>query len=185
MTVLKKVLKPDFSDGVDRKLLKQIRDRFLQVNADRLQKTHDGLSARQQDILRLLPLLYQVNHPLLPGYSGQDIPRGVAGYQPDKTTLHIAKGFSQTFKFRADKRHQPHIRSLFIMGSTGTLAHSETSDVDMWLCHDAGLSPQQRETLQNKARAIDAWANESGLELHTFLISFAPSFNSWRDSPRN
>lgn len=170
MTVLKKVLKPDFSDGVDRKLLKQIRDRFLQVNADRLQKTHDGLSARQQDILRLLPLLYQVNHPLLPGYSGQDIPRGVAGYQPDKTTLHIAKGFSQTFKFRADKRHQPRIRSLFIMGSTGTLAHSETSDVDMWLCHDAGLSPQQRETLQNKARAIDAWANESGLELHTFLM---------------
>ncbi len=170
MTALKKVLKPDFSDGVDRKLLKQIRDRFLQVNADRLQKTSDGLTARQRDILCLLPLLYQVNHPLLPGYSGQEIPRGVAGYVPDKTTLTIAKGFSQTFKFRADKRHAPDIRSLFIMGSTGTLAHSETSDVDMWLCHDPGLSQKQREALQQKARAIDAWANESGLELHTFLM---------------
>ncbi|MDX1451297.1 MAG: class I adenylate cyclase [Oleiphilaceae bacterium] len=171
MTALKQALKPDFSDGVDRKQLKQIRDRFMQVNADRLRKTHEGLNARQRDILAVLPLLYQVNHPLLPGYVSQDSPRGVAGYQPDKETLIIAKSFSQTFKFRADKRHPPQVQSLFIMGSTGTLAHSESSDVDMWLCHAPNLTPDELDQLQQKAQKIDEWANDSGLELHTFLMN--------------
>ncbi len=171
MNVPKHVLKPDFSEGVDRKQLKQIRERFMQVNQDRLQKTHDGLSLRQRDVLAVLPLLYQVNHPLLPGYISQDSPRGIAGYAPDKTVQAIAKTFSQTFKYRADRRHTPQIQSLFIMGSTGTLAHSEASDVDMWLCHDPGLNAEQLDALHRKMQAIDHWANESGLELHTFMMN--------------
>jgi len=173
---------PDFSDGVDRKLLKQVRDRFLAVNADRLDKTQQGLTFRQQDILQVLPLLYQVNHPLLPGYVSRDAPVGVSGYEPDKNTLSIAKTFSQTFKFRRDKRAKAQVYAIFMMGSTGTLAHSEASDVDLWLCHDPALNSEELTLLREKSEKIDEWANNTGLELHTFLMN-ANQFKSGGTTP--
>ncbi|MFT7372291.1 MAG: adenylate cyclase class 1 [Oleiphilaceae bacterium] len=175
-------LSPDFTEGVDRKLLKQVRDRFMAVNADRLDKTLQGLTSRQQDIVRVLPLLYQVNHPLLPGYVSRSVPVGVSGYEPDKTTLSIAKTFSNTFKFRHDKRTKAEIFSIFMMGSTGTLAHSEVSDVDLWLCHAPDLLPESLALLDEKAKKIDAWANNSGLELHTFLMN-AEQFKTGGKTP--
>jgi len=175
-------LAPDFTEGVDRKLLKQVRDRFMSVNADRLDKTLQGLTLRQQDILRVLPLLYQVNHPLLPGYVSRNAPIGISGYEPDKTTLSIAKTFSQTFKFRPDKRTKAQIYSIFMMGSTGTLAHSEVSDVDLWLCHAPNLTPDALALLDDKTKKIDEWANSLGLELHTFLMN-AEEFKAGGKTP--
>lgn len=177
MTAHKIKLAPDFSDGVDRKLLNQIRDRFLKVNQGRLDNAFEVLSLRHQDILRVLPLLYQVNHALLPGYVAQDTPYGLSGFEPDKEVLSIAKSFSQSFKFRQDRRHAADIHSIFMMGSTGTLAHSEASDVDLWLCVSPELSEFGRQALQEKAEKIDAWANDLGLELHTFLMD-AEQFRS-------
>jgi adenylate cyclase class 1 len=171
MTTFKNKLAPDFTDGVDRKLLKKVRDRFYQVNSDRMEKTRLGLSARHQDILRVIPLLYHINHPLMPGYVSQEAPVGVSLYEPDKITLSIAKSFSQTFRFKSQKRQQKGIHALYMMGSTGTLAHSESSDVDLWLCHASGLSSTQLESLSEKAKKIDIWADSLGLELHTFLMN--------------
>jgi len=182
MAVYKHKLTPDFSEGVDRKLLKRIRDRFLKVNSERLARTHQGLSFRHQDIVEVLPLLYQVNHPLMPGYVAREAPVGVSGYAPDKAALSIAKSFSQTFKFKHDRRHTAQIHALYMMGSTGTLAHSESSDVDLWLCFDPTLNSEQSELLARKAARIDAWANGLGLELHTFLMN-ADQFRAEKTVP--
>ncbi|MFT6903385.1 MAG: adenylate cyclase class 1 [Oleiphilaceae bacterium] len=177
MSIFKNKLAPDFSDGVDRKLLKKVRDRFMQINADRLNKTYEGLTPRQQDILLVIPLLYHINHPLMPGYVAREVPSGVSGYEPDKQTLSVAKSFSHTFKFKADKRQKNKIHALYMMGSTGTLAHSEQSDVDLWLCHEPGMDDELKEILADKAKKIDDWANHLGLELHTFLMD-ADKFKS-------
>lgn len=170
MSAFKNKLAPDFSDGVDRKLLKQVRDRFMQVNADKLSKTYAGLAPKQQDILLVVPLLFHVNHPLMPGYVAREVPSGVYGYEPDKQTISVAKSFSQTFKFKSDKRQKSKIHAIYMMGSTGTLAHSEQSDVDLWLCHDPELLDADKKLLSDKAKKIDEWANSLGLELHTFLM---------------
>jgi len=183
MAIYQHKLAPDFSEGVDRKLLKEIRDRFLSINTARMDRANEGLSRRHQDILRVLPLLYQVNHPLMPGYVSMHVPRGVSGYVPDKTALAIARSFSQTFKFNADRRHTPEIFSLFMMGSTGTLAHSEASDVDLWLCCAPELSLTQRQALKAKAELIDQWANGLGLELHTFVMD-AEAFRGGLPAPQ-
>lgn len=163
-------LAPDFTDGVDRKLLKQVCDRFMRVNSQRLDKTYAALSPRQQDVLMVLPVLYHVNHPLLPGYLSKEVPYGVSLFEPDKHVMSIAKSFSQTFKYTADKRHKGQVHALYMMGSTGTLAHSEQSDVDLWLCYQPGLSAAKAALLTEKAKRIDEWANKLGLELHTFLM---------------
>ncbi len=61
-------IRPDIDDGIDRKVLAQLRARFLKVNSGRLARAMQALSTRQQLVLKLLPLLFHVNHPLLPGY---------------------------------------------------------------------------------------------------------------------
>lgn len=170
MSVFKNKLSPDFSEGVDRKLLNKVRDRFLQVNADRMLKTLDGLSSKHQDILLVLPLLYHINHPLMPGYISRDVPCGLSSYVPSKQTLSVAKTFSQTFKYKSDKRLKSELHAIYMMGSTGTLAHSEKSDVDLWLCYEPGMDEESKQRLSEKAKKIDDWANQLGLELHTFLM---------------
>jgi len=59
-------IRPDLHDGIDRKVLAKLRARFLQLNQGRLERAMEGLSTRQQQVLTLLPLLFHVNHPLLP-----------------------------------------------------------------------------------------------------------------------
>eukprot|EP01031_Cornospumella_fuschlensis_P047840 gene47840-58612_t len=49
-------IRPDIDDGIDRKVLAQLRARFLKVNSGRLERAMQGLSTRQQLVLRLLPL---------------------------------------------------------------------------------------------------------------------------------
>ena len=167
---LKKVIEPDYREGVDRKLLKVLRDRFLLVNQRRLDRTQEALPTRHQTTLDLLPLFFQVNHPLLPGYSARDTPRGVANYEPNKTLLQSAQRFSRTFKYKTEKRRQPDILSLFMMGSVGTIAQSESSDIDIWLCHRPGLNETEKKSLLHKAELITEWADSTGLEVHFFLM---------------
>lgn len=167
---LKKVIQPDYRDGVDRKLLKILRDRFLLVNQRRLSRTQLALPIRHETTLDLLPLFFQVNHPLLPGYSARDTPRGVANYEPDKALLKSAQRFSRTFKYKSESRRQPDILSLFMMGSVGTIAQSENSDIDIWLCHRPGLNETEKKSLLHKADLITEWADSAGLEVHFFLM---------------
>ena len=39
-------IRPDIDDGIDRKVLTQLRQRFLKVNAARLQRATEALSTR-------------------------------------------------------------------------------------------------------------------------------------------
>ena len=41
---------------------------FLAINRGRLRRVEDKLTPRQRDFLDILPVLFHINHPLLPGY---------------------------------------------------------------------------------------------------------------------
>lgn len=164
-------IQPAYREGVDRKQLKQIRDRFLALNQTRIARTVEGLPTRHRDTLGLIPLFFHVNHPLLPGYASANAPYGVANYAPEKDILTIAQRFSRTFRFKSEKRRKPDILSLFLMGSTGTIAHSEKSDLDFWLCYRPDLNREALALLRQKADAVSAWAEENGLEVHFFLMN--------------
>ncbi|WP_254774248.1 hypothetical protein [Marinobacter sp. AC-23] len=58
----------DFEEGIDRKTLRRLRDRFLVVNCQRWERAHSSLTYRQQVVLEILPLAFHTNHPALPGY---------------------------------------------------------------------------------------------------------------------
>ncbi|WP_426150711.1 class I adenylate cyclase [Pseudomonas sp. DC3000-4b1] len=164
-------IRPDLDTGIDRKVLTQLRQRFLTVNQGRLERASEGFAARQQAVLRLLPLLFHVNHPLLPGYVSGFTPAGVSAYEPDDEVLAEAQRLTRSFTYKARRGNAPApIFGLFLMGSLGSLAQDERSDMDVWVCHGPDLPGEALDELQRKCRGIEAWAASQGAEAHFFLI---------------
>jgi len=162
----------DIESGIDRKQLQHLKQRFLSLNRERYRRMHQGLTERQQMLVDLLPLLFHVNHPILPGYVCAGAPAGVAHYQPKRQELRLARSLARSFALKREigQRHLP-IQALFVMGSPGTIAQSETSDLDVWLCHDPQLPTSAQQQLRKKCDTLSRWAQEGlHLELHFFVM---------------
>ena len=175
---------PALNEGTGRQVLQQLRGRFLSVNQGRLARAMEGLAPRQQALLNLLALFFHINHPLLPGYVSACTPAGVSGYEPDATTLaaagHLIRDFSCSMGNSCPL--QP-IHGLFLMGSLGTLAQTDQSDMDVWICLAPDLSDAAVSALRKKCRRLEAWATSQGCEAHFFLID-AQLRNDEGDEPR-
>ncbi|MDU9391075.1 class I adenylate cyclase [Pseudomonas sp. zfem002] len=176
-------IRPDLDQGIDRKVLNQLRKRFLDLNQGRLARAMEGLSSRQQQVLTLLPLFFHVNHPLLPGYVSGTTPAGVSAYEPSPLVLAEAQRLTRSFSYKAKRGDNllP-IHGLFLMGSLGTLAQAEQSDMDIWVCHASDLGETALAELRRKCRLLEAWAASQGAEAHLFLIEPRQFVTGERDS---
>ena len=164
-------IRPDLDEGIDRKVLSQLRGRFLKLNEGRLSRAMEGLSSRQQLVLNLLPLFFHVNHPLLPGYVSGSTPAGLSNYEPDAQALAEAQRLTRSFSYKSRPGSVPRpIHGLFLMGSLGTLAQADQSDMDLWVCHAPNLGENELAELQKKCQLLEAWADSQGAEAHFFLI---------------
>ncbi len=150
-----------------------IKNRFFALNRERLKRTQQSLRWKQRDFLDLLPLLFHLNSPLLPGYTSKNTPAGIPDYNPSDKAIEAAKRFEKTFEHKRRAMRTFEIESLFLMGSTGTVAHSDKSDFDIWLCYTSELSDDQVFLLQKKATAIKQWTDTINLEVHFFLMNAA------------
>lgn len=165
--------------GLDRGLVIQVKKRFIAISDERLARTRLALSDRQQTVLDALPALFHFNHPALPGYISHETPKGLDNFQlPNRAKLAI-KRLSRSFNFY-DPKHQEHdLQAIFIMGSVGSIAHSQRSDLDVWLCHRPGLTPDKIRLLVHKGERIARWAQTLGAEVHCFAMD-AEAFRSGR-----
>jgi adenylate cyclase class 1 len=158
---------------ISKKDLKVVKQRFLNLHKLKMQRALDALSPRQKIFLELLPLLFHVNHPVLPGYISSKAPAGIADYAPSKLAIEKAKKLSKGFVYSKRAKRIFGIESIFIMGSVGSIAYVKGSDLDLWLCHSTELSIEEIELLQEKASDIEKWAEGLGLEVHFFLMDAA------------
>ncbi|WP_339488912.1 class I adenylate cyclase [Pseudomonas sp. EL_65y_Pfl2_R95] len=176
-------IRPDLDDGIDRKALTQLRKRFIRVNQGRLLRANQALSSRQQFVLKLLPLLLHVNHPLLPGFVSSMTPAGLCGFEPADDVLAEAQRLTRSFTYKALRgKQQLPLHGLFLMGSLGTLAQADQSDMDLWLCHAPDLSEQALGELRKKCTLLESWAATQGSEVHFFVINPARFRLGERDS---
>lgn len=146
------------------------KKRFLVLNRERLRRAEECMRPTQRDFLDFLPLLFHINHPRLPGYVSKSTPAGICDFSPTKRALTAAKKYIQRFEYQKRALPRYDIVSMFLMGSSGTVAYSKKSDFDIWLCHQHDLGPEQLAELQAKATAIEQWAENQGLEVHFFLM---------------
>lgn len=167
----------DFEEGIDRKTLRRLRDRFLVVNRQRWERARSSLTYRQQVVLEILPLVFHTNHPALPGYLDADCPYGLSHYHPSAATKSAARRLARTFSLRDEGKRRADLEALFLMGSPGTVGHSVASDLDVWLCHRDDLGEPGVRRLERKAEKLTEWAASFGIELHVFVFSAT----DWRD----
>jgi adenylate cyclase class 1 len=161
---------PDFHEGLDRKRLKDLLKDFQDLNHARLERTRDALPSRHLAFLDYLPMLFHVNHPMLPGYISHQVPCGLHAYKPSREDIGKVQRLARSFTYHRQPMMQDRIHSLFLMGSSGSIAHSGGSDLDIWVCHDPAITAIDRQLLQQKAEQISSWAASIGLEAHFFLM---------------
>lgn len=155
----------------DHHTVQTIVKRFQAINRERLRRTNDALRWRTRDFLDLLPLLFHVNHTVLPGYVSKDTPAGVSEWSTTKKSLDAGKRIAKSFDYQRRALRTFDIHSIFLIGSVGSIAHSEKSDFDVWICHRPNLTAVQLSSLNEKCLAIEQWADSLGLEVHFFLMN--------------
>jgi len=147
-------------EHVDRKTLRILHKRFTDINQGRLNRTVLGLNENQKSFFYSLTLMLSINHPLLPGYVSKDAPSGIHGFTPSKIQIQSIKKLFRTFEYRRPALGQIDIYSVFLMGSTGTVAHAGGSDMDIWICHRPDLDCLALEQLIQKLNQIALWAKK-------------------------
>ena len=161
-------------DGqISKKSLRLVQQRFLNLHKLKMQRALDAVTPRQKIFLELLPLLFHVNHPVLPGYVSSNAPAGIAEYTPSKLSIDKAKELGKGFVYSKRAHRSFGIESIFLMGSVGSIAYVKGSDMDLWLCHAPNLAARELALLQEKATEIEVWAGTLGLEVHFFLMDAA------------
>lgn len=162
--------------------LLHIQQNFIQFNQSRLTRIQSFLLAEQQDFLNLLPLIFHQNYINLPGYTSSKTPSGISNYTPNKNTLALAKAYQKNVTYTVDKKIKHSLQGIYLMGSVSSLAFSEHSDLDVWLCHENCLSKHEKKLLQEKANAVENWATSLKLEVHIFLVD-SSSFLKGKKTP--
>jgi adenylate cyclase class 1 len=159
-------------DNATREALLETQSRFLTVNEGRLARLRDSLQIRQQQCLDLLPILFHCHLPGLPGYREDlTVPSGLLHYQPSEAAITLAMAFNRSLKAPQLHNYNTQLMGLYLMGSSGSVAQSTTSDLDLWLCYKPDLDHSQILMLEEKAQVISTWAEGFNLEVHVFLMN--------------
>ncbi len=155
--------------------------RVLRYNKSRIERALTLMPEKHKPLFHVLPFLVHVNHESLPGYiaplpSGESVPFGIYNYsfRPDIEKALLRSFPAQSHLFTEVKQIWPRQRAidaLVLMGSVGTIAQTDDSDFDFWVCIDGKqFTPTALSLLQQKLTAIEKWADDSfGIEVHFFL----------------
>ena len=140
------------------------RDAYFNWSQKARQDLIEKSAAKQQQALKLIPLLFQINHRLLPGYNGSDTPAGIYAYKIDKTVINAAKQYNKQFNYEQEiVLTRSIIQSVFI----------QTSVVDkellLWVIHTKDVKARHLNELQDKLERIERWLQSQGLKIKAFL----------------
>ena len=143
---------------------------FQAHNRARISHLIELAPPKQAMFYRLLPLLFHINHKLLPGYVSDDCPAGIMDYQPDNEALHSAISLNRNFIHRRKALRRYALRGVYLLNPPGQIRYPEPASFDLWLVHHATLKPDQLALLQNKVEAITQWVATLGITLRCRLL---------------
>ncbi len=135
-------------------------------------------------VVEFLPMLLHINHPALPGYTGDECPCGIKGFdRPMDRLKELGSFFSSRLKLCDMRQFLPKerfIEGIFTIGSTGSLAQTKESDYDIWVVVDAArVGDRGMNALRDKIRRIQrSLVAKFVLDLHFFLMDIADIRNS-------
>lgn len=160
------------------------RNVFLAHNERARERALDAFNPDQEDLFDLVPLLIHLTQRILPiERSGDDHEimdhtllkkacSGISNYDPSPKTIALAKKHLRVDKLLPVPGKECHIQGLYTIGSVGTIAQSQDSDIDYWVCVDTRtMPPEAQNLLKLKLASIERWAaTHFGTEIHFFVM---------------
>lgn len=156
--------------------------KFVRQNKYSLLTAFDIFKQRQADLFQIIPCLLHENMAL-PGSKKEldpSTPCGIFDYHPDPETLETISKYARGKKYEPAKIQSPAIEGLFTIGSIGSVAQANDSDIDYWVCiHEDRFLPHEILLLEKKLRTIEEYSME---EFHTqvtfFLVDIVKARNN-------
>ncbi|MGC6389280.1 class I adenylate cyclase [Ewingella sp. S1.OA.A_B6] len=152
--------------------IETLKQRLDAINQLRVDRALAAMGPAFQQVYSLLPVLLHYHHPLMPGYLDGKVPHGVCIFTPDDIQTTYLADLEDKWGSSVDvmaKGELP-ITGVYSMGSTSSIGQSNTSDLDIWVCHQSWLDNEERNRLQQKCSLLEKWAASLGVEVSFFLI---------------
>lgn len=157
--------------------VRSFKAKFQAYNQARLSVLNASIAnPRVIDLLESIPYLLSTNISGLPGFINTErMVGGLHGYVPSGRAVSFLKSEFPVFKMIAGKSPKPFIQMFALMGSGGTIAYTQHSDFDFWICADTSEHEAAVVRLfKLKCRSIENWVAERfGVEVHFFLNDIA------------
>ena len=152
--------------------LKEREALFLSNNRRRLDWAMCMLPAPADEFLRMLPAILESGDP---DAKSLDLAPACAihNYAPDFATRRLLEKYGIAPPPKGEERDKAlRIDGVYTIGSTGTIAHARSSDIDLWVCYSREqLEPEDVAALQDKLHRIEQWAwSAFDVEVHFFLM---------------
>ncbi|MGA7585187.1 MAG: class I adenylate cyclase [Rouxiella badensis] len=152
--------------------IETLKQRLDAINQLRVDRAVVAQGPAFQQVYSLLPVLLHHHHPLMPGYLEGKVPHGVCIFTPDETQTTYINSLEEKWgsPFEPVVKGELPITGVYSMGSTSSIGQSQTSDLDIWVCHQSWLDNEERNRLQQKCSLLEKWAASLGVEVSFFLI---------------
>lgn len=107
------------------------------------------------EVFNRAPFLINVNEPDQPGYVPD--PQSPCGVK----FIDRQSWLPEAERIETRPAAEPVVESLFLIGSSGSVGHNASSDLDYWVCYDpASLNGRRLKLFQRKLAGISRWARE-------------------------
>jgi adenylate cyclase class 1 len=173
------VSEPVNNSGNDNDKLRQTRKQLLslKLNSQRLTRALSLLSVKQQDLLQIIPWLFQTSNSLpldtsINQEQSSQAPSGIANFELTQTVANAAQvlGLPSVSSAQDTRPAEYALEGVYIMGSTGTLGQNPTSDIDVWLVHRASLASSALKLLKEKAARLTLWFANYNFEVNFYFV---------------
>ena len=146
---------------------------FARNNSRRINWTESKLNNNSRKLFKILPALLHTNVFELKTGMEQSTPGArIKGYELSPQHIELLDELFPDIKYEAGAESAIPIEAFMSIGSTGTIAQTPDSDLDLWVCCDfKGIAAESRIELHTKLQAIEKWAmQEFNLEIHFFIM---------------
>ncbi|TDS85974.1 adenylate cyclase [Rahnella sp. BIGb0236] len=152
--------------------IETLKQRLDAINQLRVDRALAAMGPAFQQVYQLLPVFLHQHHPLMPGYLEGKVPHGICVFTPDESQKTYLTDLEEKWGSALEplvKGELP-ITGVYSMGSTSSIGQSQSSDLDIWVCHQSWLDNEERNRLQQKCTLLEKWAASLGVEVSFFLI---------------
>jgi len=194
LNVRKHQLKPEDMPEFDANLLSKLNMlifgeffhygemKFFRQNRYSLITAFDIFKPKQADLFQIIPYLLHENFAL-PGIKNEfdkKTPHGIHDYHPDPETLEVISKYARGKKYVLEPLQEAAIEGLFTMGSIGSVAQADASDIDYWVCiFEKRFSNSELALLKKKLHTVEDYAwEEFHIQVTFFLVDIFKAANN-------